>query len=326
MFLSQLFESTTPKHAAFCFGRMNPPTVGHGQLINTVAKASQGGDYFIFVSQTQDKKKNPLDYATKVKFVRALFPDHASHIVSDVNIKTIMDVIHWLYANGYRSITMVAGSDRIGSFQELLPKYNGVEGVNGAYYKFDSIDFVSSGDRDPDADGIAGVSASSAREAASQGNLEAFAQATGAGKLAEPLYQAVRKGMLLEGWGYSPSRNIKREIEYEKKQKEKAAAYREANPVEPKPTKTLQRLQRIQGFDKISPEEQMRVAKSVDAYLARGMTFDQALVLAQKSLAECSGYIPKNKREAQDPRWSSALTVDIKPGAINKNLKALRLI
>jgi hypothetical protein len=238
MFLSQLFESTTPKHAAFCFGRMNPPTVGHGQLINTVASASQGGDYFVFVSQTQDKKKNPLNYATKVKFVQALFPEHAGHVVYDASIKTIMDVIHWLYANGYRNVTMVAGSDRISSFQDLLPKYNGVEGVNGAYYKFDSINFVSSGERDPDADGIAGVSASSAREAASQGNLEAFAQATGAGKLAEPLYNAVRKGMLLE----------------------------------------------------------------------------------------CSGYIPKNKKEAKDPRWSNSLTVDIKPGAINKNLKALRLI
>jgi hypothetical protein len=238
MRLSNIFESTTPKHAAFCFGRMNPPTVGHGQLINTVAQASQGGNYFVFVSQTQDKKKNPLDYATKVKFVQALFPDQAGHVVYDASIKTIMDVIHWLYAKGYRSITMVAGSDRIGSFQALLPKYNGVEGVNGAYYKFDNIDFVSSGERDPDAEGIAGVSASSAREAASQGNLEAFAQATGAGKLAEPLYNAVRKGMLLE----------------------------------------------------------------------------------------CSGYIPKNKKEAKDPRWASALTVDIKPGAINKNLKALRLI
>lgn len=287
MFLSQLFESTI-KHASFCFGRMNPPTLGHGQLINTVAQASQGGDYFIFASGTQDKKKNPLDYTTKIKFLKAMFPEQASHIVNDPTLKTIMQVAEWLYAQGYRSVTFVAGSDRLDGFKQLLTSYNGVEGKS-SYYKFDSIKFASSGERDPDAEGIAGVSASSAREAASQGNLEAFAQATGAGKLAEPLYQAVRKGMLLEGWGYSPSRNIKREIEYEKKQKEKAAAYREANPVGPKPTKTLQRLQRIQGFDKVSPEEQMRVAKSVDAYLARGMTFDQALVLAQKSLAEATG-------------------------------------
>lgn len=325
MFLHQLFEALDKRHAAFCFGRMNPPTVGHGQLINTVANSAQGGDYFIFVSQTQDAKKNPLSYETKVKFIKALFPAQESHVVYAPELKTIMQVAAWLYNAGYRAVTFVAGSDRLDSFKKLLTDYNGKEGGN-VYYKFDSINFVSSGDRDPDADGIAGVSASSAREAASQGNFEAFAQATGAGKLAKPLYDAVRKGMLLEGWGYSPSRNIKREIEYEKKQKEKAAAYREANPVGPKPTKTLQRLQRIQGFNKVSPEEQMRVAKSVDAYLARGMTFDQALVLAQKSLAECSGYIPKNKREAKDPRWSNALTVDVHPDTPNKNMKALGLI
>lgn len=87
-------------------------------------------------------------------------------------------------------------------------------------------------------------------------------------------------------WGYSPPRNIKREIEYEKKQKEKMDAYRAANPVEPKPTNTLARLKRIPGFNKVSPEEQHRVATAVDGYLERGMTFDQALVLAQKTPIE----------------------------------------
>ena len=237
MRLLELFESTQLKHASFCFGRMNPPTVGHGQLIDTVANASQGGDYFVFASQTQDAKKNPLSYETKVKFLKALFPEQASHIVYAPELKTIMDVAQWLYNAGYRSVTFVAGSDRLDSFKKLLTDYNGREGGN-VYYKFDTINFVSSGDRDPDADGIAGVSASSAREAASKGDFEAFAQATGAGKLAQPLYDAVRKGMLLE----------------------------------------------------------------------------------------CSGYIPKNKREAKDPRWSNALTVDVHPDTLNKNLKAFKLI
>jgi len=200
MFLQQLFEAINKQHAAFCFGRMNPPTVGHGQLIDTVAQAAAGGDYFIFTSQTQDSKKNPLDYATKIKFIKAMFPQQASHVVYDPSLKTIMQVAAWLYNKGYRKVTFVAGSDRIEGFTELLNKYNGVEGPVGMY-KFDSIDFVSSGERDPDADGIAGVSASAAREAAKAGNLAAFAQATGAGELAEPLYLAVRKGMLLdEGW------------------------------------------------------------------------------------------------------------------------------
>ena len=92
MFLQQLFEAINKQHAAFCFGRMNPPTVGHGQLINTVAQAAGSGDYYIFTSQTQDAKKNPLDYATKVKFIKAMFPEHADHVVQDPSLKTIIQV------------------------------------------------------------------------------------------------------------------------------------------------------------------------------------------------------------------------------------------
>jgi hypothetical protein len=235
MNLFEIFEPTI-KHASFCFGRMNPPTVGHGQLLNAVTQAANGSDYFVFVSQTQDAKKNPLDYATKIKFIKEMFPEYADHVVYAAELKTIMQVAEKLYNQGYTSVTFVAGSDRLESFRKLLGDYNGVEGKPN-YYKFDSINFVSSGERDPDADGIAGVSASSAREAAVNGDMNAFAQATGAGKLTQPLYDAVRKGMLLE----------------------------------------------------------------------------------------CSGYIPKNKKEATDPRWSNSLSVDIKPGAVNKNLKAFRL-
>ena len=242
MFLSQLFESTTPKHASFCFGRMNPPTLGHGQLLKTVAQAA-GGDYFIFVSQTQDAKKNPLDYATKIKFIKAMFPEYAEHVVYNPELKTIMQVAQWLYDQGYTSVSFVAGSDRLGDFNKLISDYNGREGKQ-SYYKFDDIKYWSSGSREDGAEGVAGISASNAREAATAGDMDAFVASTGAGKLAQPLYQAVRKGMLLS-----------------------------------------------------DPE-----------------------------LAECSGYIPKNKKEAKDPRWSNSLTVDIKPGAINKNLKALRLI
>lgn len=204
MLLTDLFEAIDKRHAAFCFGRMNPPTIGHGQLINTVAKSAAGGDYFIFTSQSQDAKKNPLDYATKIKFIKALFPEYAGHVVQDTSLKTIMQVAAWLYKNGYRNVTFVAGSDRLADFKELLEKYNGVQSANG-FYQFDSINFASSGDRDPDGEGLAGISATAAREAAKANNLEAFARATGAGELAPQLFQAVRKGMLLEdASGYIP--------------------------------------------------------------------------------------------------------------------------
>ena len=415
MFLSQLFESTI-KHASFCFGRMNPPTLGHGQLIDTVAQAAQGGDYFVFASGTQDKKKNPLDYATKIKFLRALFPEQASHIVNDPTLKTIMQVAEWLYAQGYRSVTFVAGSDRLDSFKQLLTSYNGVEGKD-IYYKFDAINFVSSGERDPDADGIAGISASGAREAAVNGDINAFAQATGADKLTQPLYDAVRKGMLLESWrtGESPevhgnivhaamsaARQGKKVVksaggyfkvtdkndpapelvpnkEYLAKQlnlnKQLKQLSSEENQVDPRRRHTsayhdspeckalhtrrislTKELKTLRATDKsyIELAEALQLDKLNSAGLVKGDRVEHNLIgtgtvekvegnsvyvrpdrngpvarfalHSVKRIAECSGYIPKNKKEAKDPRWSNSLTVDIKPGAINKNLKALRLI
>ena len=197
MFIYELFEAPEVKHASFCFGRLNPPTVGHKQLIDTVAKSAQGGKYFIFVSHSQDAKKNPLDPQTKISFIKRMFPEHAGHVVDRSGVTTALHAATMLYDAGINSVTFVAGSDRMGQFQKLLTDYNGVEGKAHGYYKFENIEFVSSGDRDPDADGLAGVSASRAREAAAAGDIKAFAQATGAGKLTQELYDAVRSGMKL---------------------------------------------------------------------------------------------------------------------------------
>ena len=192
MLLRQIFESDT-KHITFVFGRLNPPTRGHEQLLDTAA--AQGGEYKIFVSQTQDKKKNPLDYTTKIKFIREMFPKHADNVVEDSSLNTIMKIASYLYDQGYNAATFVAGSDRLEDMKKLLEAYNGVEGKAHGFYKFEVLDFVSSGEREDGAEGVAGISASGARTAAVEGDLEAFKEATGAGELAKPLYAAVRKGM-----------------------------------------------------------------------------------------------------------------------------------
>jgi hypothetical protein len=192
MKLNELFESEV-KHITFCFGRMNPPTIGHEQVLSTVAGV--GGDHKIFLSQTQDKKKNPLDYPTKIKFLKLMFPKFAGSVVEDASLNTIGKVCSSLYDQGYRHITLVAGSDRLEDMLKLIRDYNGIEGKAHGFYKFDTIDGSSSGDRDPDAEGVSGVSASNARAAAANGNLEEFNNATGAGQYAEELYKAVRKGM-----------------------------------------------------------------------------------------------------------------------------------
>jgi hypothetical protein len=195
MFLIEVFKQRPRKHVAFCFGRMNPPTIGHARLMNATARASMGGDYWIFLSHTQDSKKNPLDYNTKVDFVKAVFTQHADHVSVGTGLRTIMDIMEFLYHLNYTDVTYVCGNDRLPAFEKLLNEYNGKEGSK-TYYKFNSIDVVSSGPRDPDEeDAVAAVSASGARAAAEQGDFETFKQITGAGRYAKQLYRAVRQGM-----------------------------------------------------------------------------------------------------------------------------------
>ncbi len=192
MLLKELFEDNS-KHITFCFGRMNPPTIGHEQVFKTMAGV--GGDYKIFVSSSQDKKDNPLDYSTKIKFIKAIHSKYAGNIVEDAGLNTPVKVASYLYDLGYRHATFVAGSDRLSSMSKLLEQYNGVEGKAHGFYKFETLDFKSSGDREDGAEGVAGVSASGARLAAANNDLEKFAEATGAGQYAKPLFDAVRKGM-----------------------------------------------------------------------------------------------------------------------------------
>jgi hypothetical protein len=192
MFLKELFEAES-KHITFCFGRMNPPTIGHAEVFKTMA--GQGGDFQIFVSQSQDKKENPLSYEEKVNFIKKIHPQYAGHIVENRELNTVVKVASYLYEQGYRNATFVAGSDRLDSFKKLLTQYNGVEGKAHGFYKFDVLDFASAGERDPDSEGVSGVSASKARAAAATNDLEAFKEATGAGEIAGKMFAAVRQGM-----------------------------------------------------------------------------------------------------------------------------------
>ncbi len=196
MLLNELFEAET-KHVTFCFGRMNPPTIGHKQVLDTMK--AQGGDMRVFVSQSQDAKKNPLDYGTKIKFIKEMFPEYANNVVDDAGLNTVVKVASYLHDQGYNAATFVAGSDRLEDMKKLLEAYNGVEGKAHGFYKFDVLDFVSSGEREDGAEGVAGISASGARAAAANNDFEGFKEATGAGELAKPLFAAVRKGMKISG-------------------------------------------------------------------------------------------------------------------------------
>ena len=184
------------KIAVFTFGRFNPPTIGHEKLIEKVASVAKqnSAKYFVYPSHSQNAKKDPLPHAKKVAYMRAMFSSHNKNIIASKE-RNVFEIATGLYNKGFTSVVMVVGSDRVQEFESLLNKYNGVEGRHGLY-DFTNISVVSAGERDPDAEGVTGMSASKMRAAAGAGDLEQFKLGLPKGfKDAEKLFNDVRKFM-----------------------------------------------------------------------------------------------------------------------------------
>jgi len=193
------------------FGRFNPPHLGHLQLMDTAAGAAEaeGSDYMIVPSRCQDKKKNPLDADTKVTIMRSMFPQHSERIANDVSTRTIFDVLKKAHNDGYANVRIVGGADRVKEFEKLSNNYN------GNLYAFDNIEVVSAGDRDPDSEGVEGLSASRMRLAAAEGDFKTFRAGMPPDmrpKDAKAIFATVRAAMgiedqVAESWQIAPKFN-----------------------------------------------------------------------------------------------------------------------
>lgn len=154
----------------FTFGRFQPPTIGHGLVVASVAKEAKqnGADGFVYVSNTKDKKKNPLDAKTKVDFLKKMFPkEKVEFVIADGDQRTPIEVAAALNKR-YDNLIMVVGSDRVSVFERLLNQYNGKD------FTYETITVVSAGERDPDSDSVDGMSGTKMRVAAVEDNLEDF--------------------------------------------------------------------------------------------------------------------------------------------------------
>ena len=187
------------KTLVFSFGRMNPITNGHEKLVKKVQEVArkERADSKIFLSHSQDAKKNPLSYDDKIKYAQKAF----GKVIQKSNSKQIFQILKEIDA-GYDNIIMVVGADRISEFETIIKKYNGK-----GDYEFKSIKVVSSGDRvDPDSDEAKkltadAMSASVMRKLAAENDFESFKKGAPS-KLSEKdvrgLFDAVRKGMNLK--------------------------------------------------------------------------------------------------------------------------------
>lgn len=164
----QLVKELPSKTVVFVFGRFNPPTTGHELLFKMVKKIAtqNNADHVIYASRTQDKKKNPLPVDRKLHYLKLMFKGF-NFVAANQNERTFMEVAAHLNKK-YKNIIMVAGSDRIAEYERLLNRYNGKN------FKFDTIQVVSAGERDPDSDNASGMSASKMRQFAEKGNFIQF--------------------------------------------------------------------------------------------------------------------------------------------------------
>jgi hypothetical protein len=198
----QFLKEQSGKTAVYTFGRFNPPTIGHEKLLRVVDTTSskEGGDYFVYTSHSQDPKKNPLSHKQTINFLKLIFSKHRSHI-EDSSAVTALHAASDIYdKGGYTKLMMVVGSDRVRDFSALLNRYNDSKSKHG-YYKFDSIEVVSAGERDPDAEGADGMSASKMRQAVKDSDYDVFKMGLPSGtsdSISKNLYNAVAKGMKLE--------------------------------------------------------------------------------------------------------------------------------
>ena len=202
------------KRLVFTFGRFNPPTTGHEKLIDALAKQQSknaGSLMYVYPSHSQDAKKNPLPHARKVAYMKKMFPKYAKNIIASKS-RNVFEIATELHNKGHRAIVMVVGSDRVAEFKKLLTTYNGQEKRHG-FYDFDTIQIFSAGERDPDAEGVTGMSASKMRLAASQNNFKDFLKGLPSGyKNGEKLFKDVRKNMGLKESSQYSDEEVERDL------------------------------------------------------------------------------------------------------------------
>ncbi len=283
--------------AVFVFGRFNPPTIGHEKLINATIATGQRerGDVFIYGSHSNDSKSNPLTHKEKMGYLKKMYPRLKKSIKDTAKERNVLEISTTL-TKKYDKLIMVAGSDRVDEFTSLLNSYNGIKSKHG-FYKFDEIKVVSAGERDPDADGASGMSASKMRSAATKGDFELFISGASSEltiKDKRNLMNDVRKGLKLD----SIREAMKRRRGLEEKPVEKPITYIEATELSWQGYDTVNLStcdEAFELFDEIiNSVGEGTFTKAEFAYLK------EALILSDKCLTIAQ--VPEDLIEDQDVR------------------------
>jgi nicotinic acid mononucleotide adenylyltransferase len=186
------------KKIVFTFGRFQPPTAGHQKVIEKVLAIAQKekAEARIYISQSQDAKKNPLTTKQKLKYLKLGIPHAADYIVFDAKAKNPFDAVKCLENEGYTDIILVVGEDRVKKFEDIKKYINHPD--KSKSYEIDSFKIVCAGERTQDEKNIAGLSSSKLREAAKNNDFKTFYGGVPSHlseRFSKEMFEAVKKGL-----------------------------------------------------------------------------------------------------------------------------------
>lgn len=186
----------TEKKVTFCWGRFNPPTIGHEKVFDFAYRKAKedNSSFYIFTSQTSDDDKNPLDYTRKIKILERYFPQYSINIVRNAEIKTLFDAVNILVDKKFTNGTMVVGQDRVDVFRKQMRDYF-TDRIN--------VEVVSAGDRSGvNPDSVESISGQMLRDFVRKGDFESFKKASPKSaktKYVEDAYHDIRRRYGLPG-------------------------------------------------------------------------------------------------------------------------------
>jgi nicotinamide mononucleotide adenylyltransferase len=341
-----------------CFGRFNPPHRGHKAVWQA---AAANPIWYVGTNQSTSGPKDPLPYDVKLQAMAAVWPKVAGHVIPEQSLLTLAAKI---YAEHGANVHLKVYTDE-DWLVKTLTQYNGVEKEHGMYkfQQIDHVRTerlasatnlraaVRNGDRAAFYKDM-GIKPSVTINVGDKEYPVFDVVAHYLNKYPEKTKKAVAE---IAGAFPSPSTREKwakdaaaSNAAEAKRQLQLKAQQLQTNTAE------VDRLQKI-NHHSLAPNTTAPIPadegifdskpkvdwnKRAKELFAKGMTEQQvAQQLAKEGcppnqvnvyvqagqLEEASGYIPKNKKEAKDPRWSTALTKDVTIGAIGKNLRAFKL-
>ena len=308
------------KKVVFTFGRMNPPTIGHEKLANKIKAVAkqEKADARIYLSHTQNPIKDPLSYQQKLAFAKKAFG-----IVKKTNAKQIFQIVKELYEEGYTDIIMVVGSDRVTEFKTILQKYNGK-----GDYDFDSIKVVSAGKRDPDAEGVEGMSGTKLRGLAKKGQFDDYTDEDGKkqfgfGSAAASKLSDRDKKKMMDMVGKA----LKEDLEFAEWTDEDTLLYEEIETLDltEAPLSTAQRKKRAQLMKRLAPKiariRKQKAKRQAGAEQLKKRAQKQAIQIVRKKVAGEKG--TRYKDLSPGEKQSVDKMVAKKSGMVQKIAKKL---